>query len=78
MWDYVSEPQPALDGRRVHVPQGRTLGGSSSMNGMIYIRGDVSFGTKRFAKSLWKDEFAQAAFRASATPYFAPSWLSSS
>lgn len=40
MWDYVSEPQPALDGRRVHVPQGRTLDGSSSMNGMIYIRGD--------------------------------------
>lgn len=40
MWDYVSEPQAALNGRTLHVPQGRTLGGSSSMNGMIYIRGD--------------------------------------
>ncbi len=40
MWDYASEPQPGLGGRIAHVPQGRTLGGSGSMNGMIYIRGD--------------------------------------
>lgn len=40
MWDYQSEPQPGLGGRPSFVPQGRTLGGSGSMNGMIYIRGD--------------------------------------
>ncbi|KQP23408.1 GMC family oxidoreductase [Pseudorhodoferax sp. Leaf267] len=40
MWDYQSEPQRGLGGRKPHVPQGRTLGGSGSMNGMIYIRGD--------------------------------------
>ena len=40
MWDYQSEPQKGLNGRTPHIPQGRTLGGSSSMNGMIYIRGD--------------------------------------
>jgi choline dehydrogenase-like flavoprotein len=39
MWDYQSEPQAGLDGRTAHVPQGRTLGGSGAMNGMIYIRG---------------------------------------
>jgi choline dehydrogenase len=39
MWKYVSEPQTGLNGRKIHVPQGRTLGGSGSMNGMIYIRG---------------------------------------
>ncbi len=40
MWDYKSEPQAGLGGRPAYVPQGRTLGGSGSMNGMIYIRGD--------------------------------------
>ena len=40
MWDYQSEPQAGLGGRTAFVPQGRTLGGSGSMNGMIYIRGD--------------------------------------
>jgi choline dehydrogenase len=40
-WPYVSEPEPAAAGRRIHVPQGRMPGGSSSINGMIYIRGDA-------------------------------------
>ncbi|MFE0046729.1 GMC family oxidoreductase [Streptomyces albireticuli] len=39
-WDYVTEPEPGLDGRRAYLPRGRTLGGSSSMNAMIYIRGN--------------------------------------
>jgi choline dehydrogenase len=38
-WDYSSEPEPALGGRRVYLPRGKVLGGSSSMNAMIYIRG---------------------------------------
>ena len=35
----VSEPEPSLDGNRFAVPQGRVLGGGSSVNGMIYMRG---------------------------------------
>lgn len=38
-WSYVSEPEPFLDGRRLAHPRGRVLGGSSSINGMVYIRG---------------------------------------
>jgi choline dehydrogenase-like flavoprotein len=38
-WDYTSEPEPGLDGRYVYLPRGKTLGGSSSINAMIYIRG---------------------------------------
>lgn len=38
-WLYRSTPQDALDGRTVSVPRGRVLGGSSAINGMIYIRG---------------------------------------
>jgi choline dehydrogenase-like flavoprotein len=38
-WDYTTEPEPALDGRRVYWPRGRVLGGCSAMNAMIYMRG---------------------------------------
>ena len=38
-WDYASEREPGLDRRRVYLPRGKTLGGSSSMNAMAYIRG---------------------------------------
>ncbi|MFI2372806.1 GMC family oxidoreductase [Streptomyces sp. NPDC018833] len=38
-WDYLTEPEPGLDGRRRYLPRGRMLGGCSSMNAMIYIRG---------------------------------------
>jgi len=38
-WNYSSEPEPYLDGRKIGTPRGRTLGGSSSINGMVYIRG---------------------------------------
>jgi choline dehydrogenase len=38
-WNYVSDPEPGLDGRRLMHPRGRVLGGSSSINGMVYIRG---------------------------------------
>ena len=39
-WDYKTQPEPYLDGRVMHCPRGRVLGGSSSINGMIYIRGN--------------------------------------
>jgi choline dehydrogenase len=38
-WNYTTEPQPGLDGRRLFWPRGKMLGGSSSFNAMIYIRG---------------------------------------
>jgi len=38
-WAYVSECEPYLDGRRLSHPRGRVLGGSSSINGMMYVRG---------------------------------------
>jgi choline dehydrogenase len=39
-WNYSTEPEPHLDGRRLCWPRGKVLGGSSSMNAMIYIRGN--------------------------------------
>lgn len=38
-WDYHTEPEPYLGDRIMHCPLGRVLGGSSSINGMVYIRG---------------------------------------
>ncbi len=38
-WKFESEPQPRLGNRRLYAPRGRTLGGTSSINGMIYMRG---------------------------------------
>jgi len=39
-WDYCTAPEPHCDGRRIPLPRGKVLGGSSSMNAMIYIRGN--------------------------------------
>ena len=41
-WAYFTEPQPQLKGRRLYWPRGKVLGGSSSLNAMIYIRGHRS------------------------------------
>lgn len=39
-WGYRSVPQPGLDGRRMPAPRGKVVGGSSSVNGMVYVRGN--------------------------------------
>jgi choline dehydrogenase-like flavoprotein len=39
-WDMASEPEPGLGGRRAYLPRGKMLGGCSSMNAMVYIRGN--------------------------------------
>src|SRR5579862_570747 len=39
-WGYESEPEPHLGGRRINCPRGKVLGGSSSINGLVYIRGN--------------------------------------
>lgn len=38
-WGYASEPEPHLGGRRLATPRGKVIGGSSSINGMVYVRG---------------------------------------
>jgi choline dehydrogenase len=38
-WGYWTEPEPGLHGRRIHQARGKVLGGSSSINGMVYVRG---------------------------------------
>jgi choline dehydrogenase len=39
-WFYHTDPEPHLNGRRMHTPRGKVLGGSSSINGLVYIRGN--------------------------------------
>ncbi len=38
-WEYATEPEPHVDNRSLFMPRGKTLGGSSSMNAMLYVRG---------------------------------------
>lgn len=38
-WMYQTEPEPGLDGRTIFQPRGKVLGGSSSINGLLYLRG---------------------------------------
>ena len=63
-WQYESEPEPHLNGRRMHAPRGKGLGGSSSINGLVYVRGNpLDF-------ELWKDQGAQGWGYANVLPYF--------
>src|SRR6201991_187196 len=40
-WLYSAEPEPSTDGRRLAVPRGKLLGGSSSINGQAFVRGQA-------------------------------------
>jgi len=40
-WKYMTEPDPGLNGRRLPWPRGKVLGGSSSLNGLLYVRGQA-------------------------------------
>ena len=40
-WGYLSEPEPNLNNRRITAPRGKVIGGSSSINGMVFIRGQA-------------------------------------
>ena len=69
-WKYMTLPEPGLDGRRVHCPRGKVLGGSSSINGLVYMRGHA----RDFDE--WAERGARGWGYANCLPYFqrAESW----
>ncbi|MEJ6472682.1 choline dehydrogenase [Pseudoalteromonas piscicida] len=69
-WQFHTEPEPYLDNRVMHCPRGKVLGGSSSINGMVYVRGHA----KDFDE--WQDHGAEGWDYQSCLPYFkrAESW----
>ena len=63
-WQYETEPEPNLDNRRLHTPRGKGLGGSSSINGLVYVRGNpLDF-------ERWEEEGARGWNYAQVLPYF--------
>ncbi len=63
-WGYQSEPEPHLGGRRLVCPRGKVIGGSSSINGMVYVRGHA----KDYDK--WEEMGASGWSYADVLPYF--------
>ncbi len=70
-WGYESEPEPTLDNRRMHCPRGKVLGGSSSINGMVYVRGHA------MDYDQWQEEGARDWDYRHCLPYFkkADDWV---
>ncbi|WP_171133508.1 MULTISPECIES: choline dehydrogenase [unclassified Ruegeria] len=63
-WGYLSEPEPHLNNRRLVCPRGKVIGGSSSINGMVYVRGHArDFDT-------WAEMGADGWSYADVLPYF--------
>jgi len=63
-WGYQSEPEPHLGGRRLATPRGKVIGGSSSINGMVYVRGHAK------DYDHWADSGADGWGYADVLPYF--------
>jgi len=63
-WGFSSEPEPHLGGRRLACPRGKVIGGSSSINGMVYVRGHA----RDFDH--WSETGAQGWAYADVAPYF--------
>jgi len=63
-WFYYTEPEPHLGGRRIHTPRGKGLGGSSSINGLVYVRGNPHDFDR------WEEEGAAGWGYAAVLPYF--------
>ncbi len=70
-WAFESEPEPFLDNRRMHCPRGKVLGGSSSINGMVYVRGHA----RDFDE--WEEHGASGWNYSGCLPYFqkAETWI---
>ena len=63
-WGYRSEPEPKLNNRRLACPRGKVIGGSSSINGMVYVRGHA------MDYEHWRDSGADGWGYADVLPYF--------
>ena len=63
-WGYHSEPEPHLNNRRLACPRGKVIGGSSSVNGMVYVRGHAH------DYDTWADMGADGWSYADVLPYF--------
>ena len=63
-WNYYSEPEPSLGNRNLKCPRGRVLGGSSSINGMVYVRGNPG------DYDYWSESGAKEWSYANVLPYF--------
>ncbi len=63
-WGFESEPEPHLGGRRLATPRGKVIGGSSSINGMVYVRGHAC------DYDYWDESGAKGWAYADVLPYF--------
>jgi len=63
-WFYHTEPEPGLGGRSLHTPRGKVIGGSSSINGLVYVRGNP------FDFDRWEEEGAHGWSYHDVLPYF--------
>ena len=63
-WMFESEPEPELEGRTMYQPRGKVLGGTSSINGMVYMRGNPA------DYDLWRQRGCQGWDWDSVLPYF--------
>ena len=63
-WGYQSEPEPYLNNRRLACPRGKVIGGSSSINGMVYVRGHAG------DYDHWREMGADGWGYADVLPYF--------
>jgi choline dehydrogenase len=63
-WFYHTEPEPHLGGRKLHTPRGKVLGGSSSINGLVYVRGNPHDFDR------WQEEGAHGWSYRDVMPYF--------
>ena len=63
-WNFTTEPEAHCDNRKIELPRGKTLGGSSSINGMLYVRGHPR------DYDLWRQAGCEGWSYADALPYF--------
>src|SRR3954465_2948879 len=63
-WDFPTDPEPHCEGRSLFIPRGKSLGGSSSMNAMLYVRG------RPLDYDLWEAEGAAGWGWDEVRPYF--------
>ncbi|WP_396586730.1 choline dehydrogenase [Bermanella sp. R86510] len=70
-WQFETDNEPYLDNRRMHCPRGKVLGGSSSINGMVYVRGHAEDFNE------WSESGAKNWDYAHCLPYFkkSESWI---